>query len=488
MNKIVIMGLGAGDINQLPLGVYKKLLKAELVYTRTIDHPVIDVLIEEGVNFHSFDNVYEKYDTFAEVYEDISDEIIRLAEEKDVLYTVPGHPMVAEMTVQLLIQKTKANGIELLIEGGQSFLDALFQAVKIDPIDGFQLLDGTALKKDEVQITQHLIIGQVYDAFIASDVKLTLMDKYSDDYNVAIVTAAGSSEERVKWVPLYELDRETELSNLTSVYVPPVQDEHLMQKEFSNLRNVIAILRGPNGCPWDKKQTHVSLKKYLIEESYELLEAIDEGDTESIISELGDVLLQVLLHAQIGEDEGMFAIEDVIETLCKKMIRRHPHVFSNITVENEEDVIANWNEIKKTEKEFKGNHSSSLLDDIENSLPQMLLAYQYQNRAAKVGFDWDCVEDAWSKVEEEINEFKQEATKNNQSKMLQEFGDVLFAIINIARFYQIYPEEALQTTNVKFKKRFQYIEQALMKDNKTFEECSLEQLDQLWEYAKQIEE
>ena len=118
----------------------------------------------------------------------------------------------------------------------------------------------------------------------------------------------------------------------------------------------------------------------------------------------------------------------------------------------------------------------------------MLLAYQYQNRAAKVGFDWDCVEDAWSKVEEEINELKQEATKNNQSKMLQEFGDVLFAIINIARFYQIYPEEALQTTNVKFKKRFQYIEQALMKDNKTFEECSLEQLDQLWEDAKQIEE
>ena len=266
-NKIIVMGLGAGDLNQLPYGVYKKLKQAERCYTRTIDHPVIVELQQEGIVFDSFDAVYEKYDSFKEVYEHISNTLIELAEESDVLYTVPGHPMVAEMTVQLLLEKTASRNIELSIEGGQSFLDALFQAVKIDPIDGFQLLDGTALKKDELQVTQHLIIGQVYDGFMASEVKLTLMEKYPDDYEVALVTAAGSEQEVVKWLPLYELDREAKLSNLTSVYVPPIKDVALLNKEFTNLRRIIAELRGPNGCPWDQQQTHESLKKYLLEEA-----------------------------------------------------------------------------------------------------------------------------------------------------------------------------------------------------------------------------
>ncbi len=168
---------------------------------------------------------------------------------------------------------------------------------KIDPIEGFQLLDGTSLQRDEIQIRQHVIIGQVYDAFVASEVKLTLMEKYPDDYEVFLVTAAGSKEEKVRKLPLYELDHDMTLDNLTSLYVPPIVEQAQAYKEFSTLRHIITDLRGPNGCPWDKEQTHLSLKKYLIEEAYELLAAIDQDDIENMIEELGDVLLQIMLHA-----------------------------------------------------------------------------------------------------------------------------------------------------------------------------------------------
>lgn len=481
-NKIIVMGLGAGDLNQLPYGVYKKLKMVKRCYTRTIDHPVIAELQQEGILFDSFDTVYEKYDSFKEVYEHISDTLIELAKESDVLYTVPGHPMVAEMTVQLLIEKTAARGIELSIEGGQSFLDALFQAVKIDPIDGFQLLDGTALKKDELQVTQHLIIGQVYDAFMASEVKLTLMEKYPDDYEVALVTAAGSEQEVVKWLPLYELDREAELSNLTSVYVPPIKDAALLNKEFTNLRRIIAELRGPNGCPWDQQQTHESLKKYLLEEAYELIDAINDDDTDAVISELGDVLLQVMLHAQIGEDEGMFSVDDVIEAISEKMIRRHPHVFSDTEVSSVDDVKNNWAEIKRAESNEQ--EPESLLDGVEKSLPQLLVAYDYQKRAAKVGFDWKEEAPMWDKVMEEIAEFREAVQHKDEKEMQKEYGDIIFALVNIARFFDIYPEEALQTTNRKFAERFRYIEQCVKQEGKAFADYTLEQLDQFWNEAK----
>ena len=484
-NKLHILGLGAGSLDQMPYGVYKKIKSIGTVYTRTLDHPVIKELQEEGITFIGFDAVYEKHGRFQDVYEEISDTLIEEAGSRDIVYTVPGHPMVAEMTVQLLLEKAKDTGIELSVEGGQSFLDALFTAVKIDPIDGFQLLDGTALATDELQITQHIIIGQVYDAYTASEVKLTLMEKYPDEYEVAVVTAAGSQNETVEWMPLYELDRMQGLSNLTSVYVPPVKEEQLLYREFSYLQGVIAALRGPNGCPWDQKQTHESLKKYAIEEVYELLDAITAEDTDAIISELGDVLLQVMLHAQIGDDEGMFAIEDVIQSLTEKMINRHPHVFGETEVKDAEEVVRNWDQIKRKEKEDAGMKEESLLDGIEQSLPQTLVAYDIQKRAAKVGFDWKETEPMWDKVNEEIREFQEEVTvEDNEEEMKREYGDILFALINLGRFYKISPEEALHETNMKFIRRFKYMEEKLKEAGKSMEACSLDELDVYWNEAK----
>lgn len=486
MNEITIIGLGAGDLDQLPLGIYKKLTQTEQCFVRTMDHPVIGDLKKEGVNFTAFDEIYEKHDQFEAVYEEIAGTLLQEALNRSVLYAVPGHPMVAEKTVQLLLEKGPALGIAIKLEGGQSFLDPLFQAVRIDPIEGFQLLDGTDLSPDDLHITQHMIIGQVYDAFSASNVKLTLMEKLPDDYEVYIVTAAGSSQEKVTKCALFELDRQMELSNLTSVYVPPVREEALQYREFSKLRQIIAELRGPEGCPWDKKQTHESLKKYLIEEAYELIDSIDQEDDEGMVGELGDVLLQVMLHSQIGEDEGMFTIDDVIEGITAKMVRRHPHVFGNVEVNGEEDVLENWQKIKEEEKGSEPKAMHSIMDGIEKSLPNLLRAEEYQKRAAKVGFDWDEVSEAWKKVLEEVKELEEEVLTPNRDveRIKSELGDLFFALVNISRYYDIQAEEAVYKANQKFHQRFTYIEECIQMADKKFEDYTLEELDSYWDEAK----
>ena len=482
--KITIVGLGAGDLDQLPLGVYKLLKKESSIFLRTKEHPVVKQLEKEGMSFISFDSVYEKYDQFEQVYEEIVERLLNKAKSKDILYAVPGHPLVAEKTVQLLLERGARAGVEVVIGGGQSFLDSLFTALKIDPIEGFQFLDGLDLHRDDLNIHGHVIIGQVYDSFVASDVKLTLMEKYPDDYPVYIVQAAGGSEEKVKKVALYQLDREiSTVDNLTSIYVPPVEDDFVF-REFSSLREIIRILRGPNGCPWDKKQTHQSLKKYLIEECYELISAIDHEDIDNMIEELGDVLLQVMLHSQIGEEEGFFSVEDVIESLSRKMIRRHPHVFGEETAKTAEEVVENWESIKKMEK-GSSPEDGSILDDVEKGLPALMRAYEIQKKAAKTGFDWEKADKAAQKVEEEWREFLDEVEKGDKKKQLDEFGDVLFALINTARFFSIHPEEALAHANEKFIRRFSYVEQKVKENGRSFQDFSLKELDRFWLEAKE---
>ncbi|UII56016.1 nucleoside triphosphate pyrophosphohydrolase [Cytobacillus spongiae] len=485
MGRIIVLGLGAGDYHQLPLGIYKRLKESQLVFLRTKEHPVVADLVEEGFTFTSFDDIYEKHDHFDAVYEEISETLLNLASnQQEIIYAVPGHPLVAEKTVQILLEDGPKAGISIEIGGGQSFIDAMFQALKIDPIDGFQLLDGTSLNGSDLHLSQHMIIGQVYDSFVASDVKLTLMEKLPYDYEVYIVSAAGSEAENITKLPLFELDHELELSNLTSLYIPPITDEQLAYKEFYKLREIIAELRGPNGCPWDKKQTHRSLKKYLIEEAYELIEAIQNDDVDHMIEELGDVLLQVMLHAQIGEDEGFFTIEDVIQGLSEKMVRRHPHVFGERVADTEEDVLKNWQEIKGLEK---GEARGSLLNGINKELPQLLQAFDIQKKAATVGFDWQEISSAWEKVKEELLEFEEElAKKGEHQDSLGEFGDILFAFVNIARYYRINPEEAIFQTNQKFKRRFQYIEEKVHESGREFSAFSLEELDGFWNEAKKL--
>ncbi|MBB4826832.1 tetrapyrrole methylase family protein/MazG family protein [Sporosarcina luteola] len=481
MQTITIIGLGAGDLEQLSLGVYRKIKSLGTMFARTDMHPVVQELREEGVSIESFDFIYEKHDSFEQVYEEITERLLEMAAAGPVAYAVPGHPLVAEKTVQLLIEKEREGLANLQIVGGSSFLDPIFSALRIDPIDGFQLLDGTDMARDDVNMKQHVLIGQVYDAFIASEVKLSLMEKYAYDHPVTIVTAAGSKEERVRTVPLFELDRETEIDNLTTVYVPPVTEREGRLKEWSAFREIIAALRAPDGCPWDREQTHESLKRYLIEEAHELIQAIDEQDDEGIIEELGDVLLQVFLHAQIGEDDGYFALEDVLQSVGEKMIRRHPHVFGEINnVKNSDEVLANWQDIKQAEKPEK----ASQLDGQDRFSSSLLTSFNYQKAAAKVGFDWPNIEGAFEKFAEEWEEFQVEVRGGSKEAQLDELGDVLFTIVNVARFLKLSPEEAMVHANQKFKQRFSFVEASVKEGRGSFEEYTLDELEAFWQQAK----
>ncbi|AXI00734.1 nucleoside triphosphate pyrophosphohydrolase [Sporosarcina sp. PTS2304] len=484
MRKITVIGLGAGDLQQLPLGVYRLLKQAECLVIRTEEHPVVPELRAEGIQMDSFDVLYEANDAFEDVYKGIVEKLLEMSTEQHVTYAVPGHPLVAERTVQLLIEKERAGEIELHLAGGSSFLDPIFTALRIDPIEGFQLLDGTDVKRDDIRMDQHVLIGQVYDAFVASDVKLTLMEKYPDEHEVTIVTAAGSAEEKLTSVALFELDRIVSLNNLTTIYVPPLAKRNQRLKEWSSFREIIATLRAPDGCPWDREQTHETLKRYVIEEAFELVQAIDEEDDEAIIEELGDVLLQVFLHAQIGEDNGYFSIEDVLETVSEKMIRRHPHVFGKTTADTTMEVLTNWQAIKDAEKPKR----DSLLEGQERYASSLLTSYNYQKTAAKVGFDWPTIEGAFEKFQEEWLEFQEEVRHGGTTSQLDELGDVLFTIVNIARFLKISPEEAMWHTNEKFKSRFTYVEQCVKQGTGDFSSYSLEQLEQFWQQAKREEE
>lgn len=482
MKEITVVGLGAGDFEQLPMGVYRTLKNAKEVYMRTLDHPVVAELQKEGVSFISFDEVYEKHDEFLPVYQEIASTLIEKAEKEPVLYAVPGHPLVAEMTIQLLIEAEKKGEIQLSIEGGQSFLDAMFTTLKIDPIDGFQMVDGATFSVHHVHMQNHLLIAQVYDQISASHVKLTLMEKYPDDYEVTIITAAGSKEEVIKTVPLYELDHVAEINNLTTVYVPPVQDAKEALKEFSTLREIIATLRSPEGCEWDRAQTHESLTRYLLEEAHEAIQAVNEQDDDHMIEEFGDLLMLVLMNAQIGEDEGYFNLEDIIQAINEKMIRRHPHVFGDVHVESVAEINTNWEKIKK--EEHQNYEDESVLKGEYRAASSLQTSYNYQKKAAKLGFEWGTTEAFWGKVEEELAELREAIEKGTKEEQIEEFGDVLTTLVNVARHYKISAEEAMVLANAKFAKRFGYVEQQVKSKWKDY---SVEALLQFWREAKDKE-
>lgn len=255
------------------------------------------------------------------------------------------------------------------------------------------------------------------------------------------------------------------------------------EKKFKQLLKVIEKLRSPKGCPWDKKQTHKSLKPYLIEEAYEVLAAIDKKDSELLKEELGDLLLQVVLHAQIAKEKKEFTMKDIVDVLKAKMVRRHPHVFKKLKVKNVNQVLVNWEKIKKSEGK---NKNKSILEGIPEILPSLYRAEKVQKKAARVGFDWEEVDGAWGKVKEEIKEFH-EAYNNkrrNKKHLEEELGDVLFSLVNVARKLNIHAEESLKKTIDKFVKRFNYIERVVENEKKDLLDYSLEELDGLWEESK----
>jgi tetrapyrrole methylase family protein/MazG family protein len=250
--------------------------------------------------------------------------------------------------------------------------------------------------------------------------------------------------------------------------------------DFNELVDIVAKLRSPEGCPWDRKQNRDSLKQYLVEEFYEVIDALEDNDTDGICEELGDLLFQIVLQSQLSNEEGTFDINDVVDGIASKMVRRHPHVFGDKKLKTAEDVNEWWDEHKKKE----GKNKKSLMDGVPRSLPALIRAREIQLKATKVGFDWDRIEDAFEKLEEEIREFKDALQKKKQSEIESEIGDVFFVLVRIADFANVNAEDALRNTIRKFIERFEHIEREALNQGKKLSDMTLEEMDVLWEEAK----
>ena len=479
-----IMGLGPGAYEALTIGALKELKNNKNIYFRTEKHPTVDFLKDEGIKFESYDHAYEKYDSFDDVYKYIAEDLVtKIKDDEDLIYAVPGHPLVAEKSVINLIELCKENNVQYEVLPAVSFVDAMMEALQVDPIEGVKIIDAFDMKNQILDKRVGTIITQVYNNFIASEVKLRLLEGYEDDTEIIFVRAAGvEGLESIRKIPLYELDWQEDIDYLTSIYIPKDLGN---KKDFQDLLDIIETLRNPGGCPWDREQTHESLKSALLEECYEVIDAIENEDEDALIEELGDVLLQVVFHASIGKEDGYFDIMDVIGGISNKMINRHPHVFGNEKANTSEQVLVNWDEIKKEEKGIK-----TLTEEMQNiakSLPATTRAYKVQKKAKKVGFDWDDVNCAMDKVKEELNEIKEVYNCEDKSIIEGEVGDLLFACINVARFLEVDGELALDKTIKKFIKRFSYIENEAIKNNKNLKDMTLEEMDKLWEEAKTSE-
>jgi tetrapyrrole methylase family protein/MazG family protein len=255
-----------------------------------------------------------------------------------------------------------------------------------------------------------------------------------------------------------------------------------MGNSFQAFVDLMAKLRSPDGCPWDRKQTTESLKPFLIEECYEVVDALDEGSPDKIKEELGDLLFQIMFHARIAEEQGRFTIEDVIATNIEKMVRRHPHVFGDAHLSTDREVLANWEEIKKKEKGYE--ERKSVLEGVPKHLPSLLRAHSLQERAARVGFDWNRIDEALPKLDEEITEFKASLKQKDAAGIEEELGDIFFMLVNISRFLGVNPEEALRKTISKFIHRFRYIEEHAANAGKSLNDMTLDEMEKLWQKSK----
>ncbi len=373
---IIIVGLGPGRVDLLTREAWDVLSQADVVYARTGEHPVLSLFASK---VRTFDHVYAQASTFAEVYETIVREILDLAREgHDVIYAVPGHPRVGEATTQRIEHLAREANIPVNIVEGISFVDVVCNAVGLDPLDGLSVYDAMLVAQEyfpTVNTDRPLVLGQLYSQDLASDVKLTLLAAYPPEHPVTLVYHAGTEHVRVRTFPLHELDRQSGFDHMTSLVVPPWNHP----SAYESLQNIVNHLRSPEGCPWDRKQTHQSLRRHLLAETYEVLDALDRDDMVALQEELGDLLLQIALHVAIATEGGEFLLGDVIGQHIDKLIRRHPHVFGDVHVESAEEVVRNWEAIKKAEKAARGNGEDPFAS-IPKALPALMLAAAVASR------------------------------------------------------------------------------------------------------------
>jgi tetrapyrrole methylase family protein / MazG family protein len=482
MPEITLLGLGPGDPAKLTREAWDVLNSATEIWLRTKQHPTVSGL-PASVAVHSFDDIYDKSDSFEDVYAAIVDKIMELGGRPDgVVYAVPGDPFVAEATCPAIVERARSLGLSVRIVSGISFLEPVFAALGLDPYPHLSLVDALVLSQAHVPpfpSDQPALVAQIYSRMVAAEVKMTLNTVYPDEHPVRLVHGAGTRDELIEDIPLYEMDRSEHIGLLTVLYLPPLGKG----TSFESFQEIIAHLRAPDGCPWDKEQTHQSLRAHLLDEAYETLEAMDEEDPVKMAEEFGDLLLQIVLNAQIASEEGEFSMADVVKHIYDKIIFRHPHVFGDVQVEGVKGVLQNWEKLKAEERKANGAADKGSLDGIPLALPALIQAQEFQDRAARVGFDWPKVDGVLEKIREEIQEV-QEAT--NDEELAAEIGDLFFALVNLARWKKVDAESALRGTNIRFKKRFAHIEASAKKQGKKMPDMTLDEMEELWQEAKKL--
>ncbi len=473
--EITIVGLGPGSAGSITAETLGAMTKADEVLLRTAIHPGVDGLAARGIKFTSCDHCYGAAD-FESVYAAVVACCLEKAAGRHIVYAVPGSPMVAERTVVLLRAAAPAAGIKLNFLPAVSFLDSVFTELGIDPVDGLTIVD--ALSGTLRHGSLPLLVTQVHDQKIASDLKLSLSEIYPDEHEVLYLYHLGLPEQEIKKIPLFELDRQKNTDHLTSLYVPPCTDSRM---NVQPLVDTMATLRSPGGCPWDAEQTHDSLRRYMVEEVYEVIEAIENNDPEELRGELGDLLLQVVFHARIAEENGLFTMQEIVDDIVEKLYRRHPHVFGGIEVGSSAEVLKNWEAIKKEEY---GGKRKTVLAGVSPGLPSLMRAFKLQGKAAKVGFDWPDASGVWEKIEEETAELKEALTGGQPKEIDHELGDILFTLANLARHIGCEPETALTAACNRFVKRFELVEKYVASSDKEWQAFSLPELEEFWQKAK----
>ena len=481
---ITILGLGPGNPQHLTRAAWDWLCQIPEVYLRTRHHPLVSAL-PSSLKVYSFDEFYERNETFEGVYQQIVERVLELGQRPaGVTYAVPGHPYVAEATCPEIVRRARTVGIPVQVIEGLSFLEPTFTALGVDPFPQMMLVDALELGFAYHPIfppSVPVLITQIYSREIAANVKLTLNEVYPDNYPVRLVHAAGTEQQIVEDLLLFEIDRSSQIGLLTALFLPAMEKE----TSFEEFQSLIAHLRSPEGCPWDREQTQQTLRTNLLEEAYEVLTALDTDDPTGLREELGDLLLQIVLHTQIASELGEFKMTDVLAGIHRKIVRRHPHVFGELKLDSSDRVVRNWEALKAAERRANGEHEvKGLLEGVPKALPALAQAQAYQTRAARVGFDWRDIAPVVEKVHEELDELLCASDGNEREN---ELGDLLFAVVNLARWYRVDAESALRRTNERFYRRFKYIEEKARQSGRDLHQMSLEEMDVFWEEAKGLE-
>jgi tetrapyrrole methylase family protein / MazG family protein len=480
MPKITIAGLGPWEKGHLTQKVIEAMNSTFTVF-RTEKHPAVSGFTNEK-GFVCLDRLYGEVQDFDELNKAVALEVIKLATQYGaVVYAVPGQGMAGDSTVTELLQAASGHCEIEMIPGVDESALFLAQCSGRTPAEAYAVIPAVALDEYRIDRTMPLIVTQIDSKLSAGQVKLRLAALYGDETPI-ILGIKGKPRE----TNLADLDRQTGYDHRTILWLAP-SVKGSSRYDLYDIVEIMDRLRGPGGCPWDREQTHESLKQYLLEETYETIEAIDRDNMEELCEELGDVLLQVVFHARLASERGDFDINDVSNAVSRKMILRHPHIFGDVTADSTEQVLTNWEAIKKQEK--GQNTETGMMKQVPNALPAIMRSMKVQSKAARVGFDWDDVWGAYAKLEEEVLELREAIEKDmGEDKLSDELGDVLFATVNVARFIKVHPEFALKGTVEKFIRRFDHVESRASALNRSLDTMSLDEMDVFWNEAKALEQ